>query len=111
MSMQTAKRVRLPLYKMTRSGHVVTAGGVQVEVRYYTTTYVQVGGPIVPRTIPLLRMPEGEAPHPRPGNPCGVCWEVNDENGAPLRGHDLDCGGSGQLHWFCGPCIMNLPSS
>ena len=25
-------------------------------------------GPIVLQTIPLLRMPEGEAPHPRPGN-------------------------------------------
>ena len=31
---------------------------------------VVVSRPIVPRTIPLLRMPEGEAPHPRPANPC-----------------------------------------
>ena len=30
-------------------------------------------GPIVLQTMPLLRMPEGEAPHPLPGNPCGVC--------------------------------------
>ena len=53
-------------------------------------------------------MPEGEAPHPRPGNQCGVCWEVNDENGNLLRGHDLGCGGTEQLHWFCSPCIANL---
>ena len=53
-------------------------------------------------------MPEGEASHPRPGNPCGVCWGVNDENGTPLRGHDLGCGGNEQLHWFCSPCIANL---
>ena len=53
-------------------------------------------------------MPEGEAPHPRPGNPCGVCMEVNDEDGNPLRGHDLGCGGTEQLHWFCSPCIANL---
>ena len=65
-------------------------------------------GPIVLQTIPLLRMPEGEAPHPRPGNPCGVCMEVNDEDGNPLRGHDLGCGGTEQLHWFCSPCIANL---
>ena len=43
MSMQTAKRARPPFYKMTNPGHVVTAGGVQVEVRYYTRTYVRVG--------------------------------------------------------------------
>ena len=65
-------------------------------------------GPIVLQTIPLLRMPEGEAPHPRPGNPCGVCMEVNDDDGNPLRGHDLGCGGTEQLHWFCSPCIANL---
>ena len=64
--------------------------------------------PMVPRTIPLLRIPEGEAPHPWPGNPCGVCWQVNDENGAPLLGHDLGCSGAEQLHWFCSPCIANL---
>ena len=43
MSMQTAKRARLPLYKLTNPGHVLTAGGVQVEVRYYTRAYVRVG--------------------------------------------------------------------
>ena len=43
MSMQTAKRARLPLYKLTNPGHVLTAGGVQVEVRYYTRAYVPVG--------------------------------------------------------------------
>ena len=53
-------------------------------------------------------MPEGEAPHPRPGNPCGVCMEVNDDDGNPLRGHDLGCGGTEQLHWFCSLCIANL---
>ena len=65
-------------------------------------------GPIVLQTIPLLRMPEGEAPHPRPGNPCGVCMEVNHKDGNPLLGHDLRCGGTEQLHWFCSPCITNL---
>ena len=43
MSMQTAIWGRHPIYKLTSPGHVVTAGGVQVEVRYYTRTYVQVG--------------------------------------------------------------------
>ena len=42
MSMQTAKRARLPLYKLTNPGHGLTAGGVQVEVRYYTGAYVRV---------------------------------------------------------------------
>ena len=65
-------------------------------------------GLIVLQTIPLLRMPEGEAPHPRRGNPCGVYWEVNNEDGNPLGGHDLGCGGTEQLHWFCSPCIKNL---
>ena len=36
MLMQTAKRARLRLYKPTNPGHVVTARGVQVQVRYYT---------------------------------------------------------------------------
>ena len=65
-------------------------------------------GSIVLQTIPLLRMPEGEAPHPQPGKPCGVCMEVNDEDGNPLRGHDLGCGGTEQLHSFCSLCIANL---
>ena len=43
MSMQTEKRERLPLYKLTNPGHVLTAGGVQVEVGYYTRAYVRVG--------------------------------------------------------------------
>ena len=38
MSMQTAKRARL-----RNPGHVLTAGGVQVKVRYYTRAYVRVG--------------------------------------------------------------------
>ena len=33
---------------------------------------------------------------------------MNDENGDPLRGHDLGCGGTEQLHWFCSPCIANF---
>ena len=43
MSMQTAKRARLPLYKLRNPGHVLTAGGVQVEVRYYRRACVRVG--------------------------------------------------------------------
>ena len=43
MSMQTAKRAQLPLCKLTNPGHVLTAGGVQVEVRYYTRADVRVG--------------------------------------------------------------------
>ena len=43
MSMQTAKRARLPPYKLTNPGHVLTAGGVQVEVRYYMRAYFRVG--------------------------------------------------------------------
>ena len=54
-------------------------------------------------------MPAGEAPHPRgPGNPCNVCWEIVDDNDAPLLGHDLGCGSAQQLHWFCSPCIAHL---
>ena len=33
---------------------------------------------------------------------------MNDENGNPIRGHDLGCAGTEQLHWFCSPCIANL---
>ena len=43
MSMQTAKRARFPLYKLPNPGHVLTAGGAQVDVRYYTRAYVGVG--------------------------------------------------------------------
>ena len=42
MLMQTAKRARLPPYKLTDPGQVLTAGGVQVEVRHYTRAYVRV---------------------------------------------------------------------
>ena len=41
-SMQTVNRAQLALYKLTNPGHVVTPGGVQVQVRYYTTAYVRV---------------------------------------------------------------------
>ena len=53
-------------------------------------------------------MPAGEAPHPPPGNPCGVCWEILDEKDAPLLRHDLGCGSTEQQHWFCSPCIAHL---
>ena len=43
MSIQTAKRVRLPLNNLTNPGHVVTARGVQVEVRHYTRVFIGVG--------------------------------------------------------------------
>ena len=43
MSMQTAKRALLPLYKLRNPGYVLTAGGLQVEVRYCTRVYVRVG--------------------------------------------------------------------
>ena len=42
MSMQTAKRTQLLLYKLTNPGHILTAGAVQVEVRYYMRPYVRV---------------------------------------------------------------------
>ena len=42
MSMQTVNRAQLALYKLINPGHVVTPGGVQVQVRYYTTAYVRV---------------------------------------------------------------------
>ena len=60
--------------------------------------------PPPPWRAPTWALPD---PGPRPGNPCGVCMEVNDEDGNPLRGHDLGCGGTEQLHWFCSPCIAN----
>ena len=34
--------------------------------------------------------------------------QVKDDDGNPLRGLDLGCGGTEQLHWFCSPCIANL---
>ena len=42
ISMQIAKRARLPLYKLRNPGHVLTARGVHIEVRYYTRAYVRV---------------------------------------------------------------------
>ena len=33
---------------------------------------------------------------------------MNDINGAQLRGHDLGCGGTELLPWFCSLCIKNL---
>ena len=43
MWMQTAKRARLPLYNLTHPGHVMTAGRVQVKIRYYTRACVRIG--------------------------------------------------------------------
>ena len=42
MSMQTAKSAQLCLYTLTHPGHIMTTGGVQVDVRYYTRAYVPV---------------------------------------------------------------------
>ena len=54
-------------------------------------------------------MPAGEAPFPQgSGNPCSVCWEIIDDNDAPLLEHDLGCRSAEQLHWFCSPCIAHL---
>ena len=33
---------------------------------------------------------------------------MNDESSNPLCGHDLGCGGTEQLHWFCSPCIASF---
>ena len=43
ISMQTAKRARLPPFKLRNPGHVLTARGVQVEVRYPRRAYVGIG--------------------------------------------------------------------
>ena len=43
LSMQTVKRARFPISKLTHRGHVMSAGGVQVEARYYTKANVRVG--------------------------------------------------------------------
>ena len=56
MSMQTATRARLPLYELRNPGHVLTAGGVQVEVRYYTRPYVRVGELVFPHHFKVLEI-------------------------------------------------------
>ena len=56
MSMQTAKRARLPLYQLRNPGHVLTAGGVQVEVQYYTRAYVRVGELVFRRHFKVLEI-------------------------------------------------------
>ena len=56
MSMQTAKRARLPLYKLRNPGHVLTAGGVHVEVRYYTRAYIRVGELVVRHHFKVLQI-------------------------------------------------------
>ena len=43
MLVQTAKRAPVPLYKITDPGHIMTAGGVSVKLRYYTRAYLRVG--------------------------------------------------------------------
>ena len=57
MWMQTAKRAQLPLYKLTQPGHNVTAGGVQVEVRYYTRADVQVWEFVFRHHFKVLEIP------------------------------------------------------
>ena len=57
MSMQTAKREQLPLYKLRKPGHVLTAGGVQVKVRYYTRAYVRVGELVFRHHFKVLEIP------------------------------------------------------
>ena len=54
--MQTAKRARLPLYKLRNPGHVLTTRGVQVEVRYYTRAYVRVGELVFRHHFKLLEI-------------------------------------------------------
>ena len=56
MWMQTAKRARLPLYKLRNPGHVLTAGGTQVEVRYYTRAYVRVGELVICHHFKVLEI-------------------------------------------------------
>ena len=56
MSMQTARRARLSLYKLRNPGPVLTAGGVQVEVRYYTRAYVPVGELVVRHHFKVLEI-------------------------------------------------------
>ena len=56
MSVQTAKRARLPLYKHTQPGHVLTTGGVKVEVGYYTRAYVRVGELVFPHHFKVLEI-------------------------------------------------------
>ena len=57
MSMHSAKRARLPLYKLTNPGHVLTARDVQVEVRYYTRAYVRVGELVFRHHFKVLEIP------------------------------------------------------
>ena len=33
---------------------------------------------------------------------------MNNKKGNTLRGHDLGCGGSEQLHWFCSSCMATF---
>ena len=56
MSMQTAKRARLPLYKLTNPGHVLTAGGVQVEVQYYMRAHVRGGDLVFPHHLKVMEI-------------------------------------------------------
>ena len=56
MSMKTAQSARLPLYKPTRPGHVLAAGGVQVEVRYYARAYVRIGNVVFRHHFKVLEI-------------------------------------------------------
>ena len=56
MWMQTSNSARLPLYKLTNPGHVLRAGGVQAEVRYYTRAHVRVGELLFRRHFNILEI-------------------------------------------------------
>ena len=56
MWMQTPERERLLLYTLTHPGHVVTARGVRVQVRYYTTAYVPFGEFVLRRHFKVLEI-------------------------------------------------------
>ena len=77
MSMQTAKRAPLPLYKLRNPGHVLTAGGVPVEVRYYTRACVPVGELVFRHHFKVLEISPDVVlglPWPRSCNPT-VNWK------------------------------------
>ena len=78
MLMQTAKRAQLALYKLTSPGDVVTARGVQVEVRYETRACFRVEEFVFPHHFKVLENPPDVVlglPWLRSYNPTAVCRE------------------------------------
>ena len=100
MSMQTAKRGRLPLYKRTNTGHVVTAGGVQVEVRYYTRTYVRVGDFVFRHHFKVLEI--------LPEVVLGLPW-LRSYNRLSTGRKSMRTYGTGQVHTDCPLTIPDIP--